>query len=72
MSQNKYKVAIIPAAGFGTRFSSDTPKQLFKLTDISIIEKTISVFEFCDQIDEIIIPANEAVREQVNLSNYNM
>ena len=42
MSQNKYKVAIIPAAGFGTRFSSDTPKQLFKLNDVSIIEKTIS------------------------------
>ena len=71
MSQNKHKVAIIPAAGFGTRFSSDTPKQLFKLNDVSIIEKTISAFEFCDQIDEIIIPANEAVREQVNLSKYN-
>ena len=71
MSQNKYKVAIIPAAGFGTRFSPDTPKQLFKLNDVSIIEKTISAFELCDQIDEIIIPANEAVREQVNLSKHN-
>ena len=64
MSQNKYKVAIIPAAGFGTRFSSDTPKQLFKLNDVSIIEKTISAFELCDQIDEIIIPANEAVENK--------
>ena len=41
MSQNKKVFAIIPSAGSGTRFSSNIPKQYFKINNETIIEKTL-------------------------------
>lgn len=47
--------AIIVAAGAGSRFGGDTPKQYLILNGRQVIHHTIGVFEACDVIDEIIL-----------------
>ncbi|MFC1704772.1 2-C-methyl-D-erythritol 4-phosphate cytidylyltransferase [Nanoarchaeota archaeon] len=51
-------IAIITAAGKGTRMNSKVNKILLTLRNKSIIEETIEVFEACDEIDSIIIVGN--------------
>ncbi len=56
--------AIIAAAGSGTRFGSDIPKQFYILGGKPLIAHTISRFEECSSIDEIIIVvANEHITQ---------
>ena len=56
MSQNKKVFAIIPSAGSGTRFSSNVPKQYFKINNETIIEKTLNHFVKLKEIEKIVIP----------------
>ncbi|MAA92826.1 MAG: 2-C-methyl-D-erythritol 4-phosphate cytidylyltransferase, partial [Gammaproteobacteria bacterium] len=58
MNQNKEVFAIIPSAGFGTRFDSNLPKQYFKISQETIIEKTLKNFLQIDRIKKIIVPIN--------------
>lgn len=53
-------IAIIAAAGSGTRMASERPKQFLQLAGIPIIVHTLRAFEQCDSIDEIVVvlPAN--------------
>ena len=55
-------VAIIAAAGQGTRLAGKRPKQFLELAGIPIIFHTLKAFEQCDVIQEIIvvIPAQES------------
>jgi 2-C-methyl-D-erythritol 4-phosphate cytidylyltransferase len=55
-------IAIIAAAGAGTRMASDRPKQFLLLAGKPIIFHTLQVFEECDSIDEVILvlPAAES------------
>ena len=48
-------VAIIAAAGAGTRMAGKRPKQFLELAGSPIIFRTLSVFERCDAIQEIIV-----------------
>jgi 2-C-methyl-D-erythritol 4-phosphate cytidylyltransferase len=48
-------VAVILAAGVGTRVGLKVPKQLVKVAGKTIIEHTLTVFEQSPQIDEIIV-----------------
>lgn len=52
-------VAIIPSAGSGSRFNSPIPKQYVKVLGKEIIVYTLEIFQNCDNIDEIIIPADK-------------
>lgn len=56
MSQNRKVFAIIPSAGSGTRFSSNIPKQYFKINNETIIEKTLNHFVKLKEIEKIVIP----------------
>ncbi|HVF31028.1 MAG TPA: 2-C-methyl-D-erythritol 4-phosphate cytidylyltransferase [Pyrinomonadaceae bacterium] len=47
--------AIIVAAGTGSRFNSDTPKQFVKLAGRPLIEHTIERFDATPSVDEIIL-----------------
>lgn len=49
--------AIIVAAGSGTRFASDTPKQFVLLKGRPIIVHTIERFERCTAVDHIVVVA---------------
>ena len=55
-------IAIIAAAGAGTRIASDRPKQFLQLAGRPVIFHTLKVFEECDSIDEVIVvlPAAES------------
>jgi 2-C-methyl-D-erythritol 4-phosphate cytidylyltransferase len=55
-------IAIIAAAGAGTRMASDRPKQFLLLAGTPVIFYALKVFEQCDSIDEVIVvlPAEES------------
>jgi len=55
-------IAIIAAAGAGTRMASDRPKQFLLLAGTPVIFHTLKVFEQCDSIDDVIVvlPAEES------------
>ncbi|HEY8185563.1 MAG TPA: 2-C-methyl-D-erythritol 4-phosphate cytidylyltransferase [Pyrinomonadaceae bacterium] len=48
-------VAIIAAAGQGTRMAGQRPKQLLELAGVPIIFHTLKAFEQCDEIQQIIV-----------------
>lgn len=55
-------IAIIAAAGSGTRMASDRPKQFLQLAGTPVIIHTLKVFEQCESINEVIVvlPAAES------------
>jgi 2-C-methyl-D-erythritol 4-phosphate cytidylyltransferase len=55
-------IAIIAAAGAGTRMASDRPKQFLLLAGTPVIIHTLKVFEQCESIHEVIVvlPAAES------------
>jgi 2-C-methyl-D-erythritol 4-phosphate cytidylyltransferase len=55
-------VAIIAAAGQGTRLGSGRPKQFLELAGIPVIIHTLKRFEVCAEIQEIVVvlPAEDA------------
>jgi 2-C-methyl-D-erythritol 4-phosphate cytidylyltransferase len=55
-------IAIIAAAGAGTRMAGDRPKQFLLLAGTPVIFHTLKPFEECEQIHEVIVvlPAEES------------
>ena len=55
-------IAIIAAAGSGTRMASDRPKQFLLLAGTPVIIHTLKVFEQCESINKVIVvvPAAES------------
>jgi 2-C-methyl-D-erythritol 4-phosphate cytidylyltransferase len=55
-------IAIIAAAGSGTRMASERPKQFLQLAGTPVIIHTLKVFEQCESINEVILvlPAAES------------
>jgi len=55
-------IAIIAAAGTGSRMAGDRPKQFLRLAGTPIIFHTLKPFELCDSIHEVIVvlPAVES------------
>lgn len=51
--------AVIPAGGKGLRINSDLPKQFIPINNKEIIVYTLEIFQKCNLIDEIIIPAQK-------------
>ncbi|MBK8945513.1 MAG: 2-C-methyl-D-erythritol 4-phosphate cytidylyltransferase [Ignavibacteriae bacterium] len=52
-------IVIIPSAGSGSRFNSPIPKQYVKVLGKELIVYTFEIFQNCNEIDEIIIPAEK-------------
>src|SRR5690348_11536098 len=48
-------VAILPAAGLGTRMGADTPKQFLELDGVPIVILSLRRIASCELIDEIIV-----------------
>lgn len=51
--------AIIVAAGSGTRFGSDIPKQFVEIAGRQLLSHTLEKFEACDEIEEIVLVLSE-------------
>lgn len=64
--------AIIVAAGSGTRFGAERPKQFLDLGGKPLLIHTLEKFEICAAIDEIvlILSANEIADFQKTLQNF--
>jgi 2-C-methyl-D-erythritol 4-phosphate cytidylyltransferase len=67
-------IAIIAAAGAGTRMASDRPKQFLLLAGKPVIIHTLRVFEECESIDEVIVvlPAAESAGFLSLAGKYNL
>lgn len=54
-------VAIVVAAGKGTRLGGDRPKQFLELDGVPVIVHTLRQFDRCREVDEVIVvlPADE-------------
>lgn len=52
-------VVIIPAAGSGSRFGSDLPKQFHQLGDRTILLRVIERFLYDERVDRVIVPVQE-------------
>ena len=48
-------IAIILAAGTGSRMGKDCPKQFLRLAGRTVVEHSVDAFEHCDAIDEIVV-----------------
>jgi len=55
MKNKPYCVAMVVAAGKGTRMGTSVYKQFLKLNDKEVIAHTLEKFQSCDGVDEIII-----------------
>jgi len=56
---------ILPAGGKGKRFGSNMPKQYIKINGKEILSYTVSVFDKCPMVNEIIIAAEPAYFELI-------
>lgn len=62
--------AIIVAAGSGTRFGSEIPKQFIEVNGKPLINHTLEKFEKCSVIDAIILVLSAGEIERFELSNF--
>ena len=58
-------VAVVLAAGFGTRFDPDNPKQLVSVCGKPIVCWSIEAFERCGRVSDIVVVVNPKVRSAV-------
>jgi 2-C-methyl-D-erythritol 4-phosphate cytidylyltransferase len=56
-------VAVIPAAGLGTRMGGNTPKQYLSLGGIPLLVYSLQVFQHLESIREVILSVSESDRE---------
>ena len=61
--------AIIVAAGTGSRFASNQPKQFAQILGKPLLIHTLERFESCPAIDEIILVLSESGREEFETIN---
>jgi 2-C-methyl-D-erythritol 4-phosphate cytidylyltransferase len=59
-------VAVVLAAGSGSRFGSTSPKQLRLLAGRNLIEHCVQAFEDAPGIDEVLVVTGAAIRDQVS------
>jgi 2-C-methyl-D-erythritol 4-phosphate cytidylyltransferase len=55
VTSSKLNIAIIPAAGIGTRMHADRAKQMLELGGVPLLIHTLSRFEDCEAVDQIIL-----------------
>ena len=63
--QNAPVVAVVLAAGFGTRFDPDNPKQLVSVGGKPIVCWSIEAFEANSRVTDIVVVVNPKVRDGV-------
>ncbi len=58
--------AIIPSGGVGKRIKSSLPKQYIQVNGKELIAYTLEIFQNCEEVDEIIIPAQKNYFDLLN------
>jgi 2-C-methyl-D-erythritol 4-phosphate cytidylyltransferase len=62
-------VVIVPAAGAGTRFGGDIPKQFRQLGGKPLVQRVVERFLFDEQVSRVIVPVAELLLSVVSQSN---
>lgn len=62
-------VVIVPAAGAGTRFGGDIPKQFRQLGGKPLVQRVVERFLFDEQVSRVIVPVAEMLLSVVSQSN---
>lgn len=62
-------VVIVPAAGSGTRFGGDIPKQFRQLGGKPLVQRVVERFLFDEQVSRVIVPVAEMLLSVVSQSN---
>lgn len=60
--------AIIVAAGSGSRFNSDTPKQFLEINGKPVIVHTLELFQAAPSVDKIVLVLSEGQMGKVDSS----
>src|SRR5215467_280339 len=63
-------VAIIPAAGSGSRFGGQTPKQFIEIAGAPIIVHTLRKFDECEEIGAIVVALRQEDVERFERALY--
>ena len=72
LSNIEKNIVIIPAAGLGQRFGSETPKQYLKINGTMILDATLNIFLHSDLFEKIILiisPEDQLYKTLDNISN---
>jgi len=62
-------VVIVPAAGAGTRFGGDIPKQFRQLGGKPLVQRVVERFLFDERVSRVIVPVAELLLSVVSQSN---
>ncbi|HSE98963.1 MAG TPA: 2-C-methyl-D-erythritol 4-phosphate cytidylyltransferase, partial [Blastocatellia bacterium] len=65
MTEEKLNIAIIPAAGLGSRMHADRAKQMLELSGVPLLVHTLRRFEQCDAIDQVILVLQPSLTSDV-------
>ncbi|HVF90539.1 MAG TPA: 2-C-methyl-D-erythritol 4-phosphate cytidylyltransferase [Blastocatellia bacterium] len=65
MSDRKLNIAIIPAAGIGTRMQADRAKQMIELGGVPLLVHTLRRFEDCSAVDQVILVLQPSLTSEV-------
>jgi len=74
VTSSKLNIAIIPAAGIGTRMHADRAKQMLELGGVPLLIHTLRRFEDCDAVDQVILVLQPNLTTDVLalISRYNL
>lgn len=74
MSESLLNIAIIPAAGIGSRMHTDRAKQMLELDGVPVLVHTLRRFEACQDLDQVILVAQPNLTSEVLalISRYNL
>lgn len=74
MTERKLNVAIIPAAGIGSRMHADRAKQMLELGGVPVLVHTLRRFEQCEAVDHVILALQPNLTTEVLglISKYNI
>ena len=62
-------VVIVPAAGSGTRFGGDIPKQFRQLGGKPLVQRVVERFLFDERVSRVVVPVAEMLLSVVSQSN---
>ena len=74
MSERKLNIAVIPAAGIGSRMHADRAKQVLELGGVPLLVHTLRRFEACEAIDQVVLVLQPDLTSEVFslLSKHNL
>jgi len=74
VSESLLNIAIIPAAGIGSRMHADRAKQMLELDGVPVLVHTLRRFEACQDLDQVILVAQPNLTSEVLalISRYNL